>query len=466
MNFQILFCLLAFFGLCATALSDDRPNIVYILCDDLGYGDLGCFGQDKILTPELDQMAAEGMIFTQHYSGSTVCAPSRSCLMTGQHTGHTYMRGNGNYWLRPDPQDKTVASYLQESGYRTAMIGKSCTSGVPPEEFSQPNKKGFDHFFGVLGHKEAHHYHPPRVYRNGEAIDLPGNHEHEGDNFAPDLFLKEAKEWIEMESETEEPFFLLYSAPAPHASLSAPEEWIAKYRGEFPEREVVQKHYRSTNEPNATFAAMVSRLDWEVGQLIDTLRACNLDENTVVIFTSDNGAQSAGGHSENDFNSSGPLRGEKRDMYEGGIRTPFIVRWPSVIPGGTKSDHISAFWDFLPTACELAGVAPPKGIDGISYAPTLLQNPDEQKQHDYLYWEFFEKGGKRAVRMGDWKAVQNDVIKTEGKSPIELYDIKNDLDESENIADQHPKIVEKARNLFQTARTRSPIEKFNFPDNP
>ncbi|MEM9016894.1 MAG: arylsulfatase [Verrucomicrobiota bacterium] len=442
-----------------------RPNVIFILCDDLGYGDLGSFGQEDILTPHLDEMAGEGLVFTQHYSGSTVCAPSRSCLLTGKHTGNTYLRGNGDFALRPDPLDFTIGALMREAGYDTCLIGKNCTSGDVPADFSLPNKKGFDHFFGVLGHREAHHYHPPRVYRNGEAIDLPGNHLHEGEYFAPDLYLAEAVEWLNDEARNEKPFFLLYSAPAPHASLSAPEEWIAKYRGKFPERSVPEKHYRGTEEPNATFAAMISRLDWEVGQLIETVEAIGASEDTLILFASDNGAQSAGGHQESDFNSSGPLRGEKRDLYEGGIRTPLLARWPGTIEAGRRSNHVSAFWDLMPTLAELAGVEAPEDIDGISYAPTLLDKPEEQEEHDYLYWEFFEKGGKRAVRFADWKAVQLDLMKKGGPRAVELYNLREDLAETTNLAEKHPDKIAKAKEIFETARSESPIEKFNFPSN-
>lgn len=441
------------------AETNERPNILFILADDLGYGDLGCYGQQVIKTPHIDQLASQGMRFTDFYAGSTVCAPSRSCLMTGQHTGHTYMRGNGNFWLRPDPQDITVASMLKRAGYDTAMIGKSSTSGNVPEHLDQPNRKGFDHFFGVLSHQEAHHYFPPIMYRNGDRLVLEDNHQHTGEQYVHDLYLTEAKDWIDQRQDR--PFFLFYSAHTPHASLYAPEEWVAKYRGKVgPEREIAHGHYRGTSEPNAEFAGMVSRLDWEVGQLVAQLDASGIADNTVVMFASDNGAQSAGGHSENDFNSSGPLRGEKRDMYEGGIRSPFIVRWQGQVEAGSVSTHVGAFWDLMPTACELADVEPPPGIDGISFVPTLLGS-DDQTQHEYLYWEFFEKGGRRAVRMGDFKAVQNNVGRNPN-GPVELFDVSKDLDESDDIAASHPKLVAQARELFRTARTTSPIEKFNF----
>lgn len=448
--------------LCGQGVAADKPNIVFILADDLGYGDLGCYGQEVIRTPHLDTLASQGMRFTQFYSGSTVCAPSRSSLMTGQHTGHTYIRGNGNYKLRDDPHDITVATMLRKAGYATAMIGKSCTSANDNSDFAQPNRKGFDHFFGVLSHVEAHHYFPPIMYRNGEKITLPGNMEHSGEKYCHDLYLDDAKAWLGANANNGEPFFLLYSAHIPHASLYAPEKWTAMYRGKVgPERHVEGGHYRGTEEPNAEFAGMISRLDWEVGQIMAQLAALDVTENTIVIFASDNGAHSAGGHSENNFNSSGPLRGEKRELYEGGVRTPLIVRWPAKIQPDSVSDHVGAFWDLMPTACELAAIDPPDDIDGISFAPTLLGEHDRQRRHDYLYWELFEKAGRRAVRIGDFKAIQYNVHK-QPEGPIEVYDLASDLDESDNIADQHPQLVERARQLFDEARTESPIDRFNF----
>lgn len=436
-----------------------RPNIVFILADDLGYGDLGCYGQSVIQTPHLDRLAAGGMRFTDFYSGSTVCAPSRSCLMTGQHTGHTYLRGNGNHRLRLDPQDRTIGSLLQGAGYDTAMIGKACTVGNLTDMVDHPNRKGFDHFFGVLSHVEAHHYFPPIMYRNGKTIRLPNNQEHEGDTYIHDEMLTDAKNWIA--SERDKPFFMIYSALIPHASLYAEEKWVAKYRGKVgPERVIKQGHYRGTKEPNAVFAGMVSRLDWEVGQLVAALDKAGLAENTLILFASDNGAQSAGGHQESDFNSSGPLRGEKRDMYEGGIRSPLIASWPGTVEAGTVSDHVGAFWDVLPTACDLAGTPHPAGLDGISFFPTLL-GKGTQREHEYLYWEFFEKGGRRALRIGDYKVVQNDLLKKK-QGPIEIYNLKTDLAETNNIAAETPAIVARAKRLFQEARTRSPVPAFNF----
>ncbi len=380
--------------------------------------------------------------------------------MTGLHTGHTYMRGNGDVKLRPDPEDRTVANCLQDAGYSTAMIGKSCVSCNIPE-FDYPNRKGFDHFFGVLSHREAHHYFPPVMYRNGKAIIFPNNLEHEGQDYCHDLYLNETMQWLESQDK-QKPFFLMYSAHIPHVSLYAPEKFKAMYRGKFDEVPVTnQKHYRNEPEPLATWAGMVSRLDWEVGQILGKLKALGIAEETLVIFTSDNGATGAGGHSEQSFESSGQYRGMKRDLYEGGIRAPMIAWWPETIAAGSSSNHVSAFWDFLPTACDLAGAKRPQGLDGISYAPTLLGKDHDQERHGHLYWEFFEKGGKRAVRFGAWKAIQNNVLKkTPGK--VEIYNLANDPTETNDLAQSHPEHVAKAKKLFKTSRSRSPIERFNF----
>ena len=447
--------------------SSDRPNIIFILADDLGYGDLGCYGQDVIQTPNLDRMARQGMRFTDFYAGSTVCAPSRSCLLTGLHTGHTYMRGNGkDIWLRDDPKDITMARLLKDAGYSTAMIGKSSTSCGVPDDLGQPNKKGFDHFFGVLSHWQAHFYFPPKLYRDGEVVELGDNHKHHGKHYCHDLYLKDALGWIDEQSREDDPFFMLYSAHIPHASLVVePEKWKDMYRDRVEnDREVPRRHYSGTDAAKAEFAGMVSRLDWEVGKILQKLQAAGIDDNTIVMFASDNGAMNEGGHREDDFNSSGPLRGIKRDLYEGGIRSPLLVRWPGHVQAGSVSHHAGAFWDVMPTVCELAGAKTPAGIDGISFVPTVLGKEGAQKKHDYLYWEFPAKGGRRAVRIGNFKAVQYNV-NNKPDGPVEVYNLANDIDESENIAGEHPEIVARARKLFRTARTPSPVDRFNYPDS-
>jgi arylsulfatase A len=442
----------------AATAQQSKPNILFILADDLGYGDLGCYGQETIKTPNIDKLAQDGLRFTQHYAGSTVCAPSRACLLTGQHTGHVHVRGNGEVMLRQNPDDITIAEVLKNAGYTTAMIGKSSVGCRATPELS--NEKGFDHFFGYISHGDAHHYFPEVLYRNGEEIRYPENKLHEGTAYSQDLFLEDTLRYLE--EERDKPFFLHLSLQIPHASLCAPEDWKTKYRGQFAEELTMQNHYRSEPEPRTTFAAMISRMDHDIGVIIEKLKALGLDSNTLVIFTSDNGAMNEGGHDRSFFNSSGPLRGGKRDMYEGGIRVPFIAWWPGRIAPGTTTDHPAAFWDFPATACELTDTQMPGNTDGISYLPTLLGRTDAQQTHEYLYWEFHEQGGKRAVRFDNWKAVQTGMSKRPFDA-IELYDLSSDLAEEHNVAAEHPDIVERAEAYFAQARTECEYEKFNFP---
>ncbi len=431
--------------------ANPQPNIVFILADDLGYGDLGCYGQPIIQTPNLDRMAAEGLRFTQHYAGSTVCAPSRCSLMTGWHTGHTQIRGNGPSALRPDPQDITVATLLKQAGYQTAMIGKSSVAGQDENE-ALPNAKGFDHFFGYLSHTAAHDYFPTELYRDGQKITYPNNHLDYGDTYSADLFINDALGWLDAHKAG--PFFLFYPTQIPHASLTAPEEWKAKYRGRFAEPpQGARGNYRAEPEPKTTYAAMVSRLDWEVGQIFAKLKELNLATNTLVIFASDNGAMNEGGYQREWFHSSGPLRGGKRDLTEGGVRVPFIAWWPGKITGGKTTAQPSAFWDFLPTACDVAGVKTPPGLDGISYLPTLLGRSADQRQHEYFYWEFYEKGGARAARLGDWKGIQLNLDSV--PSAIELYNLATDPGETNNLAGAHADIVKRVREIFTAAHAPS-----------
>ena len=435
----------------------DRPNVIHILADDLGWADLGCYGQKTIRTPVLDRLAAEGLRLTQHYAGSTVCGPSRCALLTGLHTGHCRIRGNGALLEKPDPNEVLLPTLLNAAGYRTAMIGKS---GVycSDEALTLPNDSGFQHFFGYLSHRAAHHPFPPFLVRNGTKLEYPNNKLHDGDHDAHALIIDEALNWITANKGA--PFYLHLSVTIPHASLYAPEADKAPYRGlvEEPTEVREEKHYRTEKEPKATFAGMVSRLDRDVGRVVERLKELGIERNTVVIFTSDNGACDEGGHKEADFNSSGPLRGVKRDMYEGGVRSPLIAWWPGTIAPGRTSDHISAGWDFVPTICELAGAKAPANIDGISMLPTLT-GKGEQAKHSHLYWEFYEQGGKRAVRFGDYKAIQLGLDKSLD-GPIEVYDLSKDLGETTNIAAQKPEIVAKAKDLFASSRTPTPLWKW------
>jgi len=420
-----------------------RPNIIYILADDLGYGDLGCYGQALIQTPRLDQMAAEGIRFTQHYAGSTVCAPSRSCLMTGQHTGHTRVRDNIGADGERVPlraEDTTVAEVLRRAGYATGLIGKwglgePGTTGIP-------NRKGFDYFYGYLNQARAHNYYPDYVWRNETQVWLEGNRDGGKGQYSHDLCTEEALSFVERHHR--EPFFLYLAYQIPHAHSA-----LGRETGDGME---VPDHGPYADRPWSSahrgLAAMITRMDRDVGRILDRLKELGIDNNTLVIFTSDNGPHAAGGNDPAFFKSGGPFRGIKRDLYEGGIRVPHIARWPGQIGPGAVSGHVSAGWDFLPTAAELAGTPAPEGIDGISMVPALLGG--DQARHDYLYWEFHGRGFAQAVRMGDWKAVR-----MEANAAVELYHLAEDPGETRDRAPEHPDIVARAVELFVEARTAS-----------
>ena len=417
------------------------PNIVFILADDLGYGDLGCYGQKRIKTPNIDRMAAEGIRFTDAYAGSTVCAPSRCVLMTGQHTGHCIIRGNGRVPLRP--HDVTVAEVLKANGYATGIVGKwGCgeagSTGIP-------NKQGFDYWFGYLNQHRAHNYWPDYLWKNTEKFPLENvvtrNVASVRKQYSQDLFIKEALAFID--SHKNKPFFLYLPVTIPHANNEAGRQGM-----EIPS----DAPYTNQDWPQQqkNHAAMITRLDADVGRVLALLKKLGLDENTVVFFTSDNGPHREGGANPNFFDSNGPLRGIKRDLYEGGIRVPLIARWPAHIPPGRTSDLPTAFWDFYPTAGHLARASlPNQPIDGISIVPTLL-GKGEQARHDFLYWEFHEGAYKQAVRMGRWKGVR---FGTE--EPLELYDLGADVGETKNVAAQHPDVVAKIEAYLKTARTPS-----------
>ncbi|MGD2175016.1 MAG: arylsulfatase, partial [Candidatus Brocadiaceae bacterium] len=418
--------------------SRDKPNLIYILADDLGYGDVGCYGQDRIRTPSLDRMAAEGMRFTQHYAGSTVCAPSRCSLMTGQHTGHTWIRANGRAPIRPE--DVTVAEVLQDAGYATGMAGKWGLGHVGTT--GDPNRKGFDHFFGYVDQGRAHFYYTEYLWRNGEKVVLADNEGGKRGTYSHDLIAAEGLEFIRKNREG--PFLLYLPYTIPHAEVVVPEDSLAEYRGKFPEKPFPGGHYCAQETPNAARAGMITRMDRDIGRVFALLKELGLDEDTLVMFSSDNGPCAAGGQDYRFFESQGPLRGIKRDLYDGGIRVPTIARWPGKIDPGAVSEHVSAFWDVLPTFAELAGVEPPADIDGISMAPALLGRGDEQKQHEYLYWEH---KGDQAVRMGDWKGVRNK------GGDIELFDLGADIGEKNDLAAGHPDIVARMRDMMKTATT-------------
>ena len=444
-----------------------KPNIIYILADDLGYADLSCYGQTNFQTPNIDKLAASGMKFTQHYSGCTVCAPSRSALMTGQHTGHTYIRGNkevqpeGQYPL--EAKAITMAEVLQDAGYVTGGFGK-WGLGYPGSE-GDPNNQGFDVFYGYNCQRMGHNYYPFHIWHNQEKIILEGNKDKNLNEYGPEVIQKEALKFLK--DNKDKPFFMYYPSIIPHAEMFVPEEYMAKYRGKFiPEKKYngvdeVRNYktggYGSQPESHTAFAAMVDYLDMQVGEIIAKLKELGICENTLIIFTSDNGPHMEGGADPEYFNSNGVFKGFKRDLYEGGIRVPMIAVWDGKIKPGQETDHISAFWDVFPTVAEITGTSTPDNIDGISFLPTLLGKV--QKKHDYLYWEFHERGGRKALRKGDWKLVHYNVLKAE-KMTTELYNLKSDPGEENNLAEDQPEIVKELISLMNSARTESEIYSF------
>lgn len=397
-----------------------------ILADDLGYGDLGCYGQKLIRTPHIDQLAAQGMKFTNAYAGATVCAPSRCALMTGKHNGHAAIRGNKE--IKPEgqvpmPADTfTIAHLMKKAGYVTGIVGKWGLG--KPDSASVPNKMGFDSFFGYNCQRLAHEYYPEYLWRNSEKVMLDGKH------YSHDLLAEEALDFVRKNKDR--PFFLYLAFTIPHQKLQVPD--IEPYA-----REAWPENLKK-------LAAMITRMDRDVDRLMELLRKLQIDDNTLVFFTSDNGAA----YRDAVFHHSGPLRGYKRDMYEGGIRTPMLARWPGKIKPGTVSDQVWAFWDFLPTLAELTGQKPPADSDGISILPVLLGG--KTIEHPPLYWEFHERGFDQAARIGDWKAVRNGLGK-----PLELYDLKTDPSEKNNVAAQNPELVQRFEQYLKTARVDSEI---------
>jgi len=434
--------------------SSKKPNIIFILADDLGYGDLGFNGQDKIKTPVLDKMAAEGIVFTRHYAGSTVCGPSRASLMTGKHTGNSPVRQNPKWTHSGQPvdlslSDVTVAEELKRANYNTGIVGKWGLAENLKE--GTPNLQGFDYFYGFNRHKNAHHYYPEGIWENENFIPIEGNVTQDKiGTYSQDLFTDKALSFLDKQT-SEKPFFLYLAYTIPHFELTIPEDEKQQYSNlNWPLRKMKAAHYRHDENGHVTYAAMVSRLDKDVGRVLDKLKALGFDENTLVIFTSDNGHE-YDNLKEEFFNSNGEFRGKKRDLYDGGIRMPFVARWPKTIKAGTTTNHVSAFWDFLPTACDIAGVQPTAKINGISYLPALTNNKTKQNKHDYLYWEFNEKQGPiQALLKDDWKLVYF------VNQRYELYNLKNDPSELNEISNQHPEILKQLKGTLMTARTEHP----------
>lgn len=501
MNKQTLLCSFGALGALAAG-AQEKPNIIYIMCDDMGYGDLTCYGQQYIATPNIDRMAAEGMRFTQAYAGSPVSAPSRASFMTGQHTGHTHVRGNREYWNKfgtvqygvvkeykvtgQEPYDTAhvvIPEIMKDNGYTTGMFGK--WAGGYEGSISTPDKRGVDEYYGYICQFMAHLYYPNFMNEYSRAagdtavrrvileenVKYPmyGPEYKKRPQYSADLIHQKALAWLDKQSK-DQPFFGVFTYTLPHAELAQPEDSILlAYRGKFCQERTFGgsegSRYNPTQHGHAEFAAMITRLDAQVGEVLAKLKEKGLDENTIVIFTSDNGPHEEGGADPNFFNRDGLLKGIKRSTNEGGIRVPFIVRWPGKIKAGTVNDHQLAFYDLMPTFCELAGIDNYEEkyrnprlendyFDGISFAPTLL-GKGKQKEHDHLYWEFHETN-MIGVRMGDWKLV----VKNGNCS---LYDLKNDPHEDNNLATSYPDVVQKMKDIIRREHVESPLFKVTIP---
>jgi len=479
---------------------ETRPNIIYILADDLGYGELDVYGQEKILTPNIDKLARSGMMFMQHYSGSPVCAPSRSVLLTGKHAGHTYIRGNdewkerGEVWdyakASADPNLEgqrpilkgtiTIGSLLQKAGYKTGIFGK-WGLGAPLSE-GRPNLQGFDYFYGYNCQRQAHNLYPPHLWENDMKIILnnelivPNTKLDKGadpydeksysrfqqNDYAPEKIHQKALTFIKQNKD--QPFFIYYASPLPHLPLQIPREYLDNYRKLFGEEQpyIGDKGYFPNRYPRAAYASIISYLDQQVGELVATLKELGLYKNTLIIFSSDNGPTYIGGVDFDFFNSAKPFKNgygrSKGFVYEGGIRIPMITSWPNHIKAGSTTDHISAFYDLLPTICDITGIETPKDIDGISFKPTLLNQ--SQQKHDHLYWEFPSYKGQQAVRMNKWKGIRKNIF--EKNMNIELYDLGKDIREENNVADQYPEVIKKIKRIMDEEHETSTIKRFQF----
>jgi arylsulfatase A len=450
--------LLLAFDLKGQVNNKSKPNIILIFADDLGYGDIGCYGQQKIKTPNIDALAKSGIKFTQFYAGTSVCAPSRASLMTGLHTGHAPVRGNKTF--QPEGQTPlpdsslTIAMELKKAGYNTSAIGKwglgyITTSGAP-------SKKGFDNFYGYNCQSLAHNFYPEYIWDNETKVELPEN-KIKPVVYSGDLFQNRALKYIG-EQKKDKPFFLYLAYTLPHVDLTPPHDSIYDhYVKLFGEKPLEQPDRRNHNKqfvelnPHAAFAAMVARLDKYVGEIAEAVTRKGMAENTVIIFTSDNGPHREKGGDPEFFNGNGEYKGIKRDLYEGGIRVPLIISWKGKIKPGQETDHVSALWDFFPTFQQIAGLPARETIDGISILP-LLQNK-KQMDHEYLYWEFHEQGGKQAVRWKNWKAIRLNV--SNGNEVSELYDLSKDPSETVNVAAQNLKVVQQMEEFMRKAHQRN-----------
>ncbi len=448
----------------------NAPNIVLIMADDLGYAELGCYGQDKIRTPRIDQLAAKGMRFTDFYSGNAVCAPSRCALMTGKHMGHAEIRDNRE--VKPEGQAPisaetvTVAELLKPHGYSTAAIGKWGLGMVGSS--GDPNRQGFDLFYGFNCQRHAHNHYPTYVWKNDQRITLEGNTGGAtGKQFTHDLLEQECLEFIRRSKD--QPFFLYVPFLIPHVAIQVPEDSLAEYAGKLADEPYDGKSgYLPHPAPHAGYAAMVTRMDRSVGRIVDLVRELKLEDNTLIIFTSDNGGTHGrvGGADSAFFQSNGKFRGDKGKLYEGGIRVPFIARWTGHIPAGKTSELPAASYDLLATICDVAGVKTNDKTDGVSLLPTLL-GTGKQIVHEFLYWEFPGYGGQQAVRMGEWKGIRPALGK--GKTDVELYHLLTDPSEATNVAHEHPEVVAKIVGIMETEHVPSanfPLQTIDVPAKP
>lgn len=463
---KILFLFLLVLSLASSGFAAEKqPNIIYIMADDLGWAELGSYGQKKIKTPNLDRLAAEGIRFTQHYTSAPVCAPARFSLMTGKHGGHSYVRSNfeigewdSHQGQLPMPEEEvTIAEILKKKGYATGAFGK-WGIGQPGSE-GDPLKQGFDRFYGYNCQRHAHNLFPEYLIDQGERVPLPGNTATVyGQTYAPAKIADEVIAFVE--KHREEPFFLYYPTVIPHLALQVPYNELRPYINEWDETPYVGKSYQPHPTPRAAYAAMISHMDRQIGRLLDKLEDLGLAENTVIFFTSDNGTTFLKEQVDYEFfNSVAHLRGLKGQTYEGGIRVPLIVRWPGRIEAGRVTDHLSAHYDALATIAEIAGAEVGSEHDGISYLPTLLGK--EQPEHDFLFWDFAGYGGQVALRQGNWKAIRKDLVKNPDAG-LELYDLSKDPSESDDVAGQHPEKVAEFTRLMIESRNEPEIERFRY----
>ena len=486
---------------CNTKTKNEQPpNIIYFLADDLGYGELGVYGQEKIKTPHIDALAKNGIRFTQHYSGAPVCAPARYIFLTGKHSGHAFIRGNdewrerGDVWdykkvfldpalegQRPIPSNTvTLGTQLQKAGYETGIFGKWGLGA--PETDGIPNLQGFDFFYGYNCQRQAHNLYPGHLWENTEKVLLNNElisprtkldsladpyddnsySKFRQNEYAPEKIHKKALSFIQ--ANKDKPFFMYYASPLPHLPLQAPKEYVDKYRKIFGEEKpyLGDDSYFPNRYPRATYAAMISYLDDQLGEIVAVLKEAGIYDNTIIIFSSDNGPTYLGGVDFNYFESSKPFSNgygrTKGFVYEGGIRIPLIASWPNHIKPGSTSDHISAFYDLMPTICEIAGIEPPKDIDGLSFKSALLDQ--DQQEHDFLYWEFPSYNGQQAVRIGKWKGVRKNIF--DGNLTIELYDLETDIEEKMDVSSQYPEIVKKMEAIMKKEHEPAVNERFKF----